>query len=161
MKPSFESLSSNYYSSNEFKPNYKSGIDLYAEIGISQEKLMGSNPAYINTCAARMSLALLKSGVRFSGRMSIPSGALQGRKLETGAKLLADQLSRADVFGRPEIFNKDKFREGLTGRKGVVFFWKLDTMGGDHIDLVDATSGDLFCSSSCFQAREVWFWPLR
>lgn len=45
-----------------------------------------------------MSVALIKSGVRFNGRLTIKSGDWKGKKIETGAKLLADQLSRADVL---------------------------------------------------------------
>lgn len=69
MKPTFETLKSNYYSSNELLSNYLSGDDLYAEMGLNHEKLIKQNPAYINTCAARVSLALLKSNVVFVGRL--------------------------------------------------------------------------------------------
>ena len=80
MKPSFATLQSHYYSSNELQRNYV-GIDkLYSEIGIDHENLLKQNPAYINTCATRVSLALLKSGVSFVGRLSVKSGKFQGKK---------------------------------------------------------------------------------
>ncbi|WP_218645328.1 type VI secretion system amidase effector protein Tae4 [Shewanella sp. Scap07] len=80
MKPTFQSLKSNYYSSNELQSNYKSGADLYAEMGIEHDKLIKQNPAYVNTCAARVSLALLKSGVSFVGRLPVKSGRFAGKK---------------------------------------------------------------------------------
>lgn len=102
MKPSFSTLQNNYYSSDKVRNNYLSGADLFAEMGLDHDALMMQNPAYQNTCAARMSLALLKSGVKFTGRLTIKSGKYTSKKIETGAKLLADQLMRPDMFGRPE-----------------------------------------------------------
>lgn len=162
MKPLFSTLKSNYYSSNELQSNYVSGIDLYAEMGIDQEKLIAQNSAYINTCAARVSLALLKSGVSFTGRMTVKSGKYTGKKIETGAKLLADQLKRADVFGMPEIYTPTQFQNKVTSRKGVVLFWKITGYGGGHIDLIEATTVNTVCSSGCYyQSKEIWFWPLK
>ena len=99
MKPTFSKLKSNYYSSNELNENYASGEDVYAEFGISHENLIKQNPAYVNTCAARMSLALLKSDVTFIGRLPVKSGKFKGKFVETGAKLLADQLMKPSAFG--------------------------------------------------------------
>ena len=98
MKPIFSILKSNYYSSNELQSNYKSGTDLYAEMGIDHEKLIKQNPAYVNTCAVRVSLALFKTNVPFVGRLPVKSGKFVGKKIETGAKLLADQLNKSQVY---------------------------------------------------------------
>ena len=162
MKPSFATLNSNYYSYDEFKSNYVSGVDLYAEIGLDQEKLIKQNPAYANTCATRVSLALIKSGVTFTGRMRIKSGKYVGKKIEPGAKLLADQLMRSDVFGRPEVYTPSKFKSKINGRKGVVLFWKITGYGGGHIDLIESSTVGNVCSSACFfDTKEIWFWPLK
>jgi hypothetical protein len=162
MKLLFSTLKSNYYSSNELQSNYISGVDLYAEMGIDQDKLIAQNPAYINTCAARVSLALLKSSVSFNGRMTIKAGKYTSKKIETGAKLLADQLKRTDVFGMPEIYTPSQFQNKVKGRKGVVLFWKITGYGGGHIDLIEATTVNTVCSSGCYyQSKEIWFWPLN
>lgn len=162
MKPTYQSLKSNYYSSNELQPNYKSGSDLYAEMGIDHDKLMNQNPAYINTCAARVSLALLKSGVSFVGRLPVKGGKFSGKKIETGAKLLADQLKNPSVFGMPEIYRPAEFLAKIRGRKGVVLFWKITGYGGGHIDLIDSTSASAVCNSNCYiNSKEIWFWPLN
>ena len=162
MKPLFSTLKSNYYSSNELQINYVNGSDLYAEMGLDHEKLISQNPAYINTCAARVSLALLKSGVSFDGRLPVKSGKFVGKKIETGAKLLADQLKRPDVFGMPEIYSPSQFQSKIKGRKGVVLFWKITVYGGGHIDLIDSTTVNAVCSSGCYyQSKEIWFWPLK
>lgn len=162
MKPTFATLKSNYYSSNELQSNYVSGSDLYAEMGINHEKLIKQNPAYINTCAARVSLALLKSNVSFQGRLPIKSGKFIGKKIETGAKLLADQLKKPELFGMPEIYKPANFQQKIKGKKGVVLFWKITGYGGGHIDLIDSLTTNTVCSSGCYyQSKEIWFWPLQ
>lgn len=162
MKPTFSALKSNYYSSNERQENYVSGFDLYAEMGIDHDELVKQNPAYVNTCAARVSLALLKCNVSFVGRLTIKSGKFAGKKIEAGAKLLADQLKRPTIFGMPEVHDPTKFLGQIKGRKGVVLFWKIVGYGGGHIDLIDFGNANAVCSSNCyFQAKEVWFWPLH
>lgn len=161
MKPTFATLKSNYYSSNELLPNFLSGAELYAEMGLDHEALIKQNPAYINTCAARVSLALLKSNVSFVGRLTVKSGKYTGKKIETGAKLLADQLKSASVFGIPEIYTPANFLQKIKGRKGVVLFWKITGYGGGHIDLIDSSTANAVCSSGCYyQSKEIWFWPL-
>lgn len=162
MKPAFVTLKSNYYSSNELQSNYVNGSELYSEIGIDHEKLIKQNPAYVNTCTARVSLALLKSNVPFMGRLPVKSGKYVGKKIETGAKLLADQLMKSNVFGMPEIYKPDNFIRKISGRKGVVLFWKITGYGGGHIDLIDSTTANTVCSSNCYyQSKEIWFWPLK
>lgn len=162
MKPTFATLKSNYYSSNELQSNYVSGSDLYAEIGIDHENLIKQNPAYINTCATRVSLALLKSNVSFVGRLPVKSGKFTGKKIEAGAKLLADQLKKPSLFGMPEIYKPANFQQKIKGRKGIVLFWKISGYGGGHIDLIDSLTTNAVCSSGCYyQSKEIWFWPLK
>lgn len=162
MKPTFSTLNSNYYSSNALQSNYVSGTDLYAEMGLDHDKLIKQNPAYVNTCAARVSLALLKSNVSFVGRLTIKSGKYSGKKIETGAKLLADQLKRPEIFGTPEIYTQSNVLQKISGRKGVVLFWKITGYGGGHIDLIDSSTTNTVCSSGCYyQSKEIWFWPLN
>lgn len=60
VKPTFSILKNNYYSSNDLADNYVDGSALYAEMGISHDGLIKQNPAYVNTCATRVSFALLK-----------------------------------------------------------------------------------------------------
>ena len=162
MKPSFQTLKSNYYSSDEFSSSYVSASDLYAEVGIDHQALLRENPAYINTCAARVSLALIKSGVTFNGRLAIKSGDYKGKKLETGAKLLADQLMKPTVFGYPKLYTPKNFLSNIAGKKGVVFFWKMVGYNGGHIDLIDGSNNQTVCSSACYlDSKEIWFWPLQ
>lgn len=161
MKPTFSTLKSNYYSSNELQSNYVSGADLYAEMGIDHEELIKQNPAYINTCAARVSLALLKSNVSFVGRLTVKSGEYAGKKIEAGAKLLADQLKKPHIFGYPTLIDPKKATQLLSGKKGVVLFWKIAGYGGGHIDLIEPINSVQVCSSACyFSSKEIWFWPL-
>lgn len=110
-------------------------------------------------------MALIKSGVSFNGRLAIKSGPHTGKKLETGAKLLADQLMRPELLGRPEIYKPDAFLGKIRNRKGIVFFYKIDGYAGgsgSHIDLIDHSTASAVCASACyFKSKEIWFWPLK
>lgn len=161
MKPNFITLKANYYSSNELNTNYVDKKRLYEEIGYDIEALIRQNAGYANTCATRVSLALIKSGVHFAGRLKIKKGGHEGRSIEPGAKLLADQLSRSSVFGRPQILPPDEAIRRLRDKKGVVFFWKVVGYGGGHIDLIETVDTVQVCNSACyFSSQEVRFWPL-
>jgi hypothetical protein len=161
MKPKYATLKANYYSSNELNPNYVDKKQLYAEIGYDIDVLIRQNSGYHNTCAARVSLALIKSGVYFSGRLKIKAGGHVGRAIEPGAKLLADQLSMTTVFGRPQIFKPVDAVTKLQGKKGVVFFWKITGYDGGHIDLIEPIDAVQVCNSACyFSCKEIWFWSL-
>lgn len=81
MKPSFIVLRKNHYSSNELNRDFVDGKDVYKEIGYDIDALMKQNPGYENTCAVRMSLALIKASVRFNGRLQIKLGSYKGRTL--------------------------------------------------------------------------------
>ena len=162
MKPSYKKLKSNHYSSNENARNFVDGQLLYSEIGYSRQSLLRRNRAYRNTCAVRMSLALLKTGIPFAGRLKIKSGQFKGKYIEPGAKLLADQLMKPRAFGRPAVYNSNDFKKKVLGKKGVVLFHKIRDYGGGHIDLIEPANLSFICHSSCFFAcREIWFWPLR
>lgn len=161
MKPTFTALKSNHYSSDKYHPNFMGEEELYSLLGYDLDKLRKQDPGYANTCAVRMSYALIASGVQFSGRLKIKAGPYQGRMLEPGAKLLADQLAKPSLFGRPELINPSGAVPRLTGRKGVILFWKITGYGGGHIDLIEASSTAQVCNSACyFSSKEIWFWPL-
>jgi hypothetical protein len=161
MKPNFEHLKKHYYSSNELATNFVDGKALFSEIGYDQGALIKENPNYVNTCATRVSLALIKAGINFTGRIKIKAGPYLGKMIEPGAKLLADQLSLPHVFGKPAVFRPMEFVPKVTGKRGVVLFWKITGYGGGHIDLIDVSDANAVCSSNCyFDSKEIWFWEL-
>lgn len=161
MKPMYAKLKSNHYSSSFARGERVSEVDLYNEMGIDFAKLKKSNPAYENTCAARMSLALLKSGVSVPGRMKIQSGPFAGRFIEPGAKLLADKLMSPTALGKPEIYSGKEASAKIKNRKGLVFFRRIGGGNVDHIDLIESINAEQVCHSNCyFQTTEVWFWEL-
>lgn len=122
MKPAYASLKGNHYSANKFSSSYLSGEALYEELGHDQQVLIKQNSGYVNTCATRMSLALIKSGVAIRGRLKIKDGEYKGKTFEPGAKLLADQLAKPHALGRPQIFKATEAAAQLAGKKGIVFF---------------------------------------
>jgi len=154
MTVAFITLKNNHYSSDPINSNYLSAENVYSEIGYDLEELKKQTPAYENTCAVRMSIALLKSGVAFTGQ-------LKDELIEPGAKLLADQLMKPNLFGKPELYKPTNFLENVTGRKGVVLFWKIVGYGGGHIDLINAENTVAVCNSHCYyNSKEIWFWEL-
>lgn len=161
MKVHHSILASQHYSSDRASPSYKSEKDVYKEIGYNLDDLMKQDPTYKNTCAVRMSLTLIKCGVDFLGRLKIKDGPHKSKTIEPGAKLLADQLARPTVFGRPDVFSPQDAVARLSGQKGMVLFWKITGYGGGHIDLIEAATTVQTCNSQCyFASKEIWFWPL-
>ena len=160
MKPSYHALKSVHYSSASSRPTFKSAEDVYREIGYDSVELVRQNPQYRDTCAVRMSLALLKTGVNITGRLRIKAGQFKGRSVEPGAKRLADELRKPHLFGAPEVFlGREQALKRIGSRKGVILFHGLGGGSGGHVDLYEPVE---VCNSSChFLAREIWFWPLN
>ncbi|KAA8998163.1 hypothetical protein FJU30_17265 [Affinibrenneria salicis] len=164
MRPLYDQLKIQHYSSNNQRAGYVAADVLFSEIGYDYFELLRQGEQYKNTCAVRMSLALLKCNVAFSGRFTVKSGQYKGKKFEMSAKLLADQLNRPNVFGKAEIYT-DKNQGGLAilKRRGVVFFNKIEGYGGGHIDMIEPLSSNSFiCNSDCYPyCKEIWFWELK
>ena len=159
MKPLYQALKSGHYSSKRGNPSFKETADVYKEIGYDSVKLIAQNSQFANTCAIRMSLALLNVSVYFRGRLLIKDGRFKGRYVEPGAIRLADELRRHHSFGKPFVFlNRITAVKGIGNRHGVIFFHTIPSYGGGHIDLYEPIE---MCNSDCFfHARETWFWPL-
>lgn len=160
MKLRFEALKKYHYSSQRGQSNYLGGEDLYSTIGYNIDNLVKQNPGYENTCAVRLSLALLAMNVKFEGRLKIKAGPYKGKMIEPGAKLLADQLRLA--LGKPQIFREpDKLKTQIWHQRGIIFFSKIVGYGGGHIDLIEPDNANPVCHSNCyFTCEEVWFWKL-
>lgn len=161
MKPFYSALKSKHYSSAKSKPSYVGTDELYAEIGYASDQLLKQDPNYENTCAVRMSLALIKVGVPIHGRLKIKAGPFAGRSVEPGAKLLADQLSRPNLFGKPLLIDPADM-PGKIKPQGVILFWKIFGYGGGHIDLIEPSTSNFVCHSACHPiCKQIWFWPLH
>lgn len=133
-----------------------------------------TNPNFLNTCAIRMSLALLGAGFPNPGTYPVLAGRYKGRMIETQAKKLSNFLARQ--LGQPEKYKSGPEAEkAVDGRHGIVSFFRLHgpTDPQSHISIVAKAAGTwgiLRCgrevegpdkSTGCYwQAVEVWFWPL-
>lgn len=159
MKPSFYAVSQAY----PRKPEYQKA-QLFHMIGWDD---LINNGNYDNTCAIRVNIALASAGMLIPGRMRIKAGKLKGRSIEPGQGRLAHLLTRPSMLGAPEIFRgNNEARKGIGSRKGVIAFWNLystPTNGQGHIDLVSPAEGGFnLCAGACyFDAKEIWFWPLK
>ena len=126
------------------------------------------NPTYANTCAIRVSLALLRAGVHIpGGRLQVKIGAHKGKMIEPGQARLSMILSRPTMLGAPEKFSGSAIGEGIGQRSGIVSFFRLipGIYEGGHIDIVSPLlggAGALACGTDCYwTSKELWFWPLK
>lgn len=156
MKPSFQVLQQHY-------PAAGTRDELYALIGWSD---LVNNPAFLDTCAIRMSMGLLGAGVTLpQARMLAKNGTLKGKRIEPSQARLSGILAR--IWGKPEVFTSAQgANTGIGSRSGVVSFFRIHGGGpgdGGHIDLVwPGDGGSLQCARSCyFSAVEIWFWQLE
>lgn len=156
MRPTFQRLLYGY-------PKSEKREVLFGQIGWSD---IANNTAFLDTCAIRMSIGLLRAGVTLPGaRMKANAGPLKGRRIEPGQAKLSHILKRS--WGEPEIYtSSEAAHDGIGGRSGVVSFFRIH--GGSladsgHIDLVwPLQNGFHDCARSCyFKAVEFWFWPLN
>lgn len=72
---------------------------LFDEIGWSD---LEGKPQWENTCAIRISLALIKSGINVPGRIAIKAGPYKGKLIEPGQARLSKIISQRSYFGAPE-----------------------------------------------------------
>lgn len=156
MKPSFARLRGNFSPAPAMLR-----AALFREIGWED---LTDNKAYWNTCAIRMSLALIKKGMTIPGRMPIKKGPYKGKLIEPGQAKLSAILARPDYLGKPEKFRTADAESGIGARSGIVSFFDIDSSTSvrqGHIDLVRSESNFRRCSSSCFWlSNNVWFWEL-
>ena len=135
---------------------------LFREIGWDD---LISNSAFENTCAIRISLALIKTRIKIPGRMPIKKGPFKNEFIEMGQANLSNILARPNYLGKPEVFPAGASKQGIGTRAGIVSFWRLfpGLYDGGHIDIVTPEWGDnAACGSGChWTSEKVWFWPLR
>jgi len=131
-----------------------------------------TDPNFYNTCAIRMSLALLGAGYPNSGRWPIKAGKYKGRSIETRQRALSAWLVRK--VGQPVKFKSGQEAERAIGsQQGIVSFFSIygDQNPQGHIAIVsrDRWGRYLRCgneidgtATGCYwSSREVWFWPLK
>jgi hypothetical protein len=158
MRPLFHALELNYPPHDRIDK-----AQLFQEIGWDD---LIKNIAYENTCAIRMSLALIKTGVHIPGRIAIKKGPFKGRRIEPGQVSLSKMLAMRSLFGVPEKFDKKSVGAGIGKRRGVISFFQIPGyLGGrgGHIDIISpGMGGYMACGSGCyFNSKEYWFWELK
>lgn len=154
MRPLYSSLAAAFESSQSAPP-----AALCAEIGWDEP------PAGADLCALRVSLALVKAGVRIPGRVNVSRGPLRGQRIEPVQTRLSLLLTHPTLLGRPEVYKGGALAEaGVKGRHGIVSYWCRDHghHHQGHIDLVGPHApGAQGCGTTCYRdADEIWFWPL-
>ena len=140
--------------------------ELYQWIGYPENV---GNPNFSNTCAIRLSLALLGAGYPNPGTWPVRAGKYKGRTIETRQRKLANWLVRE--LGQPDKFTSGQDAEDKIGtRRGIVSFFSIygDDNAQGHISIVakdrwgqytrcgqeiDGTATGCYWSS-----KDVWFW---
>jgi len=161
VRVNFDTLYANYPSSEQMRSNYVSQRDLFTQIG--WEAFL-SNPNYSNTCAIRVSMAFVKSGINIvPASHRILQGDYAGRGVEVSMRRLADLLARNNYLGKYEAYTPATATNGIGARKGIVAFNNIPGYrGGGHIDLVLGAADAAQCASACYyQSETIWFWPLQ
>lgn len=158
MRPMYASLVSSYPSRQAVPP-----AALFEEIGWDQPSRSSSEA---DTCAVRVSLALVRAGARIPGRVNVSRGPFKGQRIEPLQTRLSLLLTHASLLGRPEIYHGGALAEaGIGQRRGIVSYWRRDAGGRSegHIDIVGPDAAEtLGCGLVCYRdAADVWFWPLR
>ena len=80
MRPLYAQLKMQHYSANESRPAMYLVKRYLMRLAMTPVRSL-NQIGYMNTCAVRMSLALLKCNVSFSGRLPIKAGAYKGKRL--------------------------------------------------------------------------------
>lgn len=156
----YNRLKAEYPSSNPRSATYISQGDLFREIGWDE---FIDNPNYQNTCAIRVSLALVRIGVRIKPKShNILKGDHAGKGVEVNMSRLAALLARPGYLGDYEILDGTTLGSALTARQGIIAFHGVPGYtGGGHIDLIDNHGTGDRCASACyFGSNEVWFWSV-
>jgi hypothetical protein len=142
--------------------------ELYQWIGYPENI---GNPYFENTCAIRMSLALLGAGLPNPGTWRLKAGKYKNRMIETKQRKLSNWLVRQ--LGHPEKFKSGQEAQLKIGtRNGIISFFNLhgptDNQGHIDIVMIDRWGKYLRCNNdnsdqgACYwDAVEIWFWPLR
>jgi hypothetical protein len=155
MKPSFTLLKAHHMGRGYLPPQ------VYDAIGHPELAL---NPAWGNTCAVRMSVALVWAGIKIRtgpARLRLNAGPLKGEQLEPSQHTLSEFL--AHEIGKPERYRSGPDAHNTIGwRHGIVAFFSLHGSSQGHIDLASVSDWPVYqCSLSCYwDCREVWFWDL-
>lgn len=153
MKPSFALLAKAYPRRDKFVR-----AALYDQLGWPDLK---DHPAFKDTCAIRMSVALSAAGVPLTGWLQVKAGPLIGKRIEPSQAKLSRWLKKS--WGAPTIFKSEsEAQRGIGNKTGVVSFWGIDGTAQGHIDIVKPDGNGFHdCAMSCyFKSREIWFWPV-
>ena len=114
-----------------------------------------------NTCAIRMSVALVAAGMLIRpASLTIKSGPHKGKMVQAGQRKLSEFL--AHEIGKPEKFvSGAEARKGIGPKRGIISFFQIAGTRQGHIDLVSLEDWPRFqCSGHCYwDAKDVWFWP--
>lgn len=153
MMPAFVSVRAKF-------PKSESREMLFTELGWAD---IIDHAGYKDTCAIRMSMALLHTGLTIPGAsMRVKAGPLKGKRIEPRQRRLSTTLKQ--LWGQPESYGSEKTARAAIGdRSGLISFFRIGGGPGGHIDLINpGPNGFAECMRSCFfGCQEIWFWPLR
>ena len=113
-----------------------------------------------NTCAIRMSEALVKTNTAFlnvfkgSGKNVCPHGYMRG------AQDLASVLAKSNVLGARDLgwVSPGKPPSNVLGQTGIICYMNIPAFSGQgHIDLWNFTT---YVGSEYWNAQTIWMWVM-
>lgn len=163
--PPFDLLKKNYP-----KPTEISREDLYRSIGWDEYI---DKAGFENTCALRMSLCLIGSGMVFAkGEFRVLKGDKKGQRVWTSRAHLTAYLET--LWGAPtfQVSSAAEAQAQIGDGAGVISFGPLPAYAGGHIDIIDgyfdvfkviwslgSQSNAYVCGSDChWDAQDFKFW---
>lgn len=157
MSTTFTSLQRSYVRYNALDTK-----ELYEALGWDD---VPDKPEWRNTCAVRMHLALIESGISVPGRFAVLKGPHQGQRIEVSQMRLAEKIEQSGRFGSALRVTHREFvadRKILWHKTGIISFQRIVRYAGGHIDLLDSRS-DWNCLRTCYltSSEQMWFWPVR
>ena len=114
-----------------------------------------------NQCAARMGVALQKSGADLSSFRGARCWLKHTPRHILRAQELADWLrTQTELAGKVKIYKKVTWEE-FKNKRGILFIQNLTGAGGlDHIDLWSGSSLKKGAKTWISACEQVWFWDL-
>lgn len=138
----------------KLKSNYKS-------------RLEGTHPCsmhFPNTCAIRISEALVRSNERFLEKLKksiknkCPHGYIRGAQ-DLGAILAKPSVFGARDFGWNAQETRSTPPDDAIGKKGIICYMKIPGFSGQgHIDLWNETKP---VGQQYWDAETIWMWTLK
>jgi hypothetical protein len=123
------------------------------------------NPEYVNTCAMRLSMALLNAGISLPAHhhnlftVKAGNGAFKGKNIALRQHELSDYL--VHLWGHPQVFqhqSNNAVPAAMTKMAGVVSFFDIPGFRHGHGGHIDVFYLGNVRHAGYFNSKTFWLW---